>query len=130
MDRTPGARPDEPEAGALDAAALARLSELDPSGCNGLVARVLRTYAASLERLGAELREARAAGDPATVRRVAHTLKSSSASIGALALATLCAQVESAARQPVGGHEQALLDAFDVESQRVVRAVRARLGPA
>jgi hypothetical protein len=130
MDRPSAARPDEPAAGALDVAALARLSDLDPSGCNGLVARVLHTYAVSLERLSAELRQARATGDPATVRRVAHTLKSSSASIGALALAALCAQVESAARQPVAGHVQALLDEFDAESQRVARPVRARLGPA
>lgn len=111
----------------LDAAALARLRELDPSGGNGLVARVLQTYAASLERLTAELEQARAASDRITVRRVAHTLKSSSASVGALAFAALCAQVEAMSRDPQPVGEGALLDQLQAESQRVASAVRARL---
>ena len=39
----------------LDAAALARLSELDPQGNGTLVQRVLTTYATSLERSRQEL---------------------------------------------------------------------------
>jgi CheY-like chemotaxis protein len=85
-------------AGALDAAALDRLRELDPSGQNHLVERVLKAFQTSAARLLPQLQAAHAARDNANVRLVAHTLKSSSASIGALALSHLCAQLENAIR--------------------------------
>jgi hypothetical protein len=46
-------------AGVLDAQALARLAELDPKGGGELVQRVLRTYAASLERLMGDFRQSK-----------------------------------------------------------------------
>jgi HPt (histidine-containing phosphotransfer) domain-containing protein len=138
----------------LDAAALARLSELDPTGNGTLVQRVLATYATSLERTRNELLRARQPMQPEAVRHLAHTLKSSSASVGALALSTLCAQVEQHVRVlnerraapefvepprgagraepgPRGAHEpgdiDALLDAMLAEMQRVSGAVQAML---
>ena len=78
----------------LDAACMAELRGLDPDGKAQLVKRVLATYQASLAKLVGQLREARADGTWDQVSRVAHTLKSSSASIGALALSTLCAEIE------------------------------------
>lgn len=82
----------------LDAAALAGLRELDPHGLNRLLDRVVRAFQSSLDRLLPQLLEAHAKGDPAGVRHVAHTLKSSSASIGALKLSALCAELENAVR--------------------------------
>lgn len=82
----------------LDAAALARLQALDPSGENDLLPRVLRAYQSSAARLMPQLEAARLAGDHAGIRLVAHTLKSSSASIGALQLSILCAEVEALIR--------------------------------
>lgn len=82
----------------LDAAALARLQELDPKGESDLLARVLKAYQTSAARLMPQLAAARVAGDRAGVRLVAHTLKSSSASIGALQLSLVCAQVEALIR--------------------------------
>ena len=82
----------------LDADALARLTELDPKGENQLLERVLRAYQSSAARLMPQLETARLANDYATVRLVAHTLKSSSASIGALELSQVCAQVEALIR--------------------------------
>jgi HPt (histidine-containing phosphotransfer) domain-containing protein len=79
----------------LDAQALARLHDLDPGGRAGLVKRVLATYTQSLRRLLDELRAACAAGDREAMHHAAHTLKSSSASVGALDLSALCADVES-----------------------------------
>ena len=79
----------------LDAEALGRLSELDPSGKNRLLERVVDAFAKSTARLLPQLDAALAAGDLAGVRHVAHTLKSSSASIGALELSALCAEVEA-----------------------------------
>jgi HPt (histidine-containing phosphotransfer) domain-containing protein len=111
----------------LDAAALARLSELDPTGNGTLVQRVLATYATSLERMRNELLRARQPMQPDTVRHLAHTLKSSSASVGALALSALCAQVEQHVRLAQPGDIGALLDAMLAEMQRVSGAVQAML---
>lgn len=92
------ARAAAPAATGLDADALARLSELDPKGENKLLERVLRAFQASAARLAQQLETARLGNDRATVRLVAHTLKSSSASIGALGLSQVCAQVEGLIR--------------------------------
>jgi hypothetical protein len=111
----------------LDAAALARLSELDPTGNGTLVQRVLATYAASLERTRNELVRARQPLQPEALRHLAHTLKSSSASVGALALSALCAQVERHVRVPEPGDVDSLLEAMLAEMQRVSGAVQAML---
>jgi HPt (histidine-containing phosphotransfer) domain-containing protein len=83
----------------LDAQTLARLQELDPNGANKLLERVIAAYVKSLERLLPELENARGTKlDLTVVRHVCHTLKSSSASLGALELAERCAEIETMAR--------------------------------
>jgi HPt (histidine-containing phosphotransfer) domain-containing protein len=82
----------------LDGGALARLVELDPTGRSRLVERVLEAFRASVARLRPQLEAARRGGDRPTIRLVAHTLKSSSASIGAPALSLVCARIEAALR--------------------------------
>ena len=129
----PADRPDPVEgagAGAavdavLDAAALARLGELDPTGKNRLVDRVLAAFQSSVARLRPQLQTARGTDDWANVRLVAHTLKSSSASIGALRLSQLCAEVETAVRQAQRA-DASQLDALERELDVVLGAI-ARL---
>ena len=104
----------------LDADALARLRELDPGGKAGLVARVLNTYRQSLERFLGQLQSARSLGDLQGQRHVAHTLKSSSASVGALALAALCAELERRLRDSPGEGVDTQLDALIEEGRRVL----------
>ncbi len=89
-----------PPPAVLDAEALGRLRELDPTGKNQLLARVVTAFSNSLERLLPDLSLARARqpADQDSIRRVCHTLKSSSASLGALALSRRCAELEAAAR--------------------------------
>lgn len=111
-------------AGVLDAAALAYLQDLDPSGHAGLLPRVLRTYVLSLERQLDALRRARLNADAQGQRHVAHTLKSSSASVGALELSALCADIEHKLRDgPVEGIESQL-DALAGEARRILAALR------
>jgi HPt (histidine-containing phosphotransfer) domain-containing protein len=111
----------------LDAQALAGLSTLDPTGANRLVQRVLSTYQASLGKLMRQMSDARGNADHAGIRLAAHTLKSSSASIGALELSRLCSAVEQAVRE--GRHDAvpALVDDLQAEAGRVDRAVQALL---
>lgn len=120
------------EASVLDAAALARLRELDPTGRAGILGKVLRTYEQSMLRLMAQFDSARATGDRSTLRHVAHTLRSSSASVGALDFSARCTAVEAAVRDEVVDLH-ATLESMKAESERVLGAVRAMLaerGPA
>ena len=113
----------------LDTASLNRLRELDPGERNGLLQRVLRTYTQSLERMLVQWREARAAADANAMRVIAHTLKSSSASVGALALARTCAEVESNLRLDPGRELAPDIQRLLAESAAALVAVRAMLRP-
>jgi len=107
----------------LDAACMAELRALDPDGKAQLVKRVLATYQASLAKLVGQLQLARAEGAWDQVSRVAHTLKSSSASIGALALSGLCADIERLLRAGDSASALPLLEKFQAEVARVDDAV-------
>lgn len=109
----------------LDAAAIARLRELDPDGTGKLLERVVAAYLKSLERLLPDLAAARGSAlDLAVVRHVSHTLKSSSASLGALALAQRCGVIETMARTGHLDGLDALLDAMlgDIAKVRIALA--------
>jgi HPt (histidine-containing phosphotransfer) domain-containing protein len=112
---------------ALDAAAMAELRALDPDGKAQLVKRVLITYQGSLARLVEQLTQARTANAWDQVSRVAHTLKSSSASIGALELSAVCADIERLLRAGEEAAVPPLLDRFRTEVGRVELAVQATL---
>jgi len=110
----------------LDAASLQRLRELDPGGRNGLIGRVLDTYASSLARHAAELAQARASGDHAALRMVAHTLKSSSASVGALELSHACAEVERLAREGASAALEAPLASLEAQVHHLLAVAGSR----
>jgi hypothetical protein len=116
-----------PDGGVLAEASLADLRALDPGGQARLVQRVLATYQGSLGRLVTQLGAARGADAWDQVSRVAHTLKSSSASIGALALSALCAEIEKSIREGNHGAATASLQRFDAEVVRVEHAVATAL---
>lgn len=121
--------PAPPDTAALpfDAAALARLRELDPDGRHGVVERVFRAFEGSLERMIGQLQAQAVDGDAAVVASLAHTLKSSSASVGALALAKTCAEIEQRLRNDgpgsLGGDIERLLS----DGAAALAAVKAML---
>lgn len=119
--------PHDDQTAQLDAQALARLHALDPDGRHGVVARVLNTFEAALLRHLAQFDEARERGDTAELGRIAHTLKSSSASIGALALSAVCAEVEHAVRVGQTADLVTDVDRLLAEGRRALGAVRAIL---
>ena len=119
----PAAEPAEPP---LDADALARLAELDPTGPGRLIERVLEAFRVSIARLRPQLDAARLSGDRDQIRRVVHTLKSSSASIGALALSQLCARIEAAIRLD---QESGAAIRLDQEPEAASRPGGSDLGP-
>jgi HPt (histidine-containing phosphotransfer) domain-containing protein len=111
----------------LDAASLQRLHELDPQGTSRVVERVLRAFEASLDRLLPQARQALVHGDHEGVRHVVHTLKSSSASVGALQLSRCCSAIENRLRAHQTEDLAAMLSDLDAEGERVLRAVRGLL---
>lgn len=111
----------------LDAAALQRLSELDPKGENQLLERVLKAFEASVSRLVPQVLQAHAAADSGAIRHVAHTLKSSSASIGALTLSRMCADVEASARVGTLDFAGSGIDDMLREIEFVLKAVKQLL---
>ncbi len=134
-----GARPVPPAhdppmpAPPLDPQALARLRELDPDGRHGVLARVLAAFEASLARMLGQLAALRGRADAMAVRDIAHTLKSSSASVGATALSQLCADVERRLRDgPAPGEAVPPgedIDRLLAEGQAALAAVAAVLRP-
>lgn len=116
----------------LDAPSLQRLRELDPGGKNQLLQRVVQAFLKSLDRLLPELAQARqqATPDTAGIRHVAHTLKSSSASLGALELSRRCADIETMVRNNQSEGLDSLLDGMLDEVERVRHALNELLtGP-
>jgi HPt (histidine-containing phosphotransfer) domain-containing protein len=115
-------------AAVLDEASLQRLRELDPEGTNQVVERVLRAYEGSLQRLLPQAAQAMAEGDRDGVRHVVHTLKSSSASVGALDLSRRCGELENRLRAEQLEDFASLMSGLETEGRRVLAAVRAALG--
>ena len=101
-DTMPGTMPGElyetphgaPAAAALDLAVLKALVGDDTP----IVREFLIDYRVSADRLAGELRAARAADDVRQIGAIAHKLKSSSRSVGAVALGDLCTELENACR--------------------------------
>ncbi|HSW07535.1 Hpt domain-containing protein [Aquabacterium sp.] len=118
---------DPDRAAVLDAQALAGLTMLDPTGANRLVQRVLSTYHASLGRLLQQIADGQQRSDHAAVRLAAHTLKSSSASIGALDLSRLCGSAEQAIRDGQLEAVPPIIQGLQAEARRVALAVQAML---
>ena len=117
----------EADASMLDAAALGRLRDLDPSGDNRVMERVMRAFETSLTKLLAQAEAAQALRDLAAMRHVAHTLKSSSASVGALELSRRCAQIELHLREHRADDLAPHVRGLRAEGGRVMLAVQALL---
>ncbi len=126
--------PEPPNGGAsspptLDAAALGRLRELDPGGRHGVLHRVLLAFETSLMRMLVQLAAERDSGHSGVVLSVAHTLKSSSASVGALQLSQACAEVERRLHAGAPGDLQADVERLMAAGESALVAVRAMLQP-
>ncbi len=111
----------------LDAEALARLRALDPGGRMGVLHRVMSTYVASIDRSLAQLQAAADGDDAEAVSRLAHTLKSSSASIGAMAMSRACSEVERRLRAGLPGSLHDDVQRLLAEGQAAREAAAAML---
>jgi len=123
----------KPEAPAPERAAsinlqfLDQLRELDPSGGMGLAWQVLQVYLDSTGKLVSQAEQAIAAGNAEDLRFAAHSLKSSSANVGAETLSGLFKQLEGCAREGNLGDASALFDSARREYELARHEISALL---
>ncbi|MGI8983854.1 MAG: response regulator [Acidimicrobiales bacterium] len=118
--------PTDDEAAAVDPSVLTDLL----AGLGDLAtmaeARLIDAYLGELPLALSRLDDARRSADRETFHRGVHTLKSSSAQMGALRLSALCAGVEDASRDAIPAGAAASIAAIAAEASRVERALDAR----
>jgi HPt (histidine-containing phosphotransfer) domain-containing protein len=85
--------------GPVDAKALENIRALQAPGGPNLLSRVIGLYLSGSPKLLEDLREAAVRRDADALRNASHTLKSSSANLGALSLSSLCKELETNARE-------------------------------
>ncbi len=107
----------------FDEIAVQRLVELDPSGHNALIERVTKMFASSVDKYLAQLDAAQQSQDARTIRDVAHTLKSSSANLGALKLSQACVEIENAIREETGEDLTEMIQRLHHEARTVLAAL-------
>ncbi len=82
----------------IDPRVLEEIRALERKGAQQLLARLIGLYLRDAPRLVGELGQAMAGNDHENLRAIAHTLKSSSANLGAVDFAGICREIETAAR--------------------------------
>jgi HPt (histidine-containing phosphotransfer) domain-containing protein len=113
----------------LDAAAVAGLRELDPTGKNKLIERVYTAFKSSTARLVPQLLESHRTADVRGMRHVAHTLKSSAASVGGKKLSAICAELETRTRAGISGDVTPQVQALIAEVDNVLKALQRLCEP-
>jgi CheY-like chemotaxis protein len=117
------------DAPVLDSQALLRIRGMQQQGGPDILATVIDLYLDSSQALIEKIRAGIAAGDTKSVCDAAHTLKSSSANLGAQRLPVIARQLESMRRESDLELLRPLAAELILEHERVVEALRAQLQP-
>ncbi len=88
------------------------------------VDELVETYLEDSPGLLADLRRALDDGDAAAFRRTAHSLKSTSSSMGALSFATLARELENIGQEERLDEAGPLLDRLEESYEQVVKALK------
>jgi HPt (histidine-containing phosphotransfer) domain-containing protein len=112
----------------LHAAALDSIRALQKPNKPNLLEKIVRFYLGDAPRLVQRMADAVSTQDFDALQGAAHTLKSSSANLGALALAELCKEMEEEARGKSLPLAAARMVRIEHEFGLVRAALRARIG--
>jgi CheY-like chemotaxis protein len=115
---------------AIDDSALESLSTLPQAGDHDLVNQVIQTYINTSMDLMTRLGEAIDRSDSEYIRSAAHSLKSSSANVGAIKLAELCASMETSTRKSDRATAVTLQRQIREEYPRVIKSLKRKLSAA
>jgi CheY-like chemotaxis protein len=121
--------PESVEAGepTIDRRALMNITALQRPGTPPILPKVISLYLQSSNKVLGTLRQAVQQGDADATRQAAHSLKSSSANVGARQLAFLSRQLEDAGRTHSMEKAGPLLDRLKTEHGRVVAVLQGEL---
>ena len=123
-----GHAPKEEGDASIDRKAIAAIRALEKGGApgsEGLLGRLVELYARSAPELLDRFRDAVRRGDEAEARTAVHTLKSSSANMGAMRLSALCGELEARVSSGLRGDEAERLAEIEAEYGRVEKALKA-----
>jgi HPt (histidine-containing phosphotransfer) domain-containing protein len=109
----------------LDQAALNELRALDPEGSSGVLARIITSYLNDAPNLIQQMRSALAGNDIVSLTRHAHSLKSTSLSLGASRVSQIARELELAGKSNATDGCQSLLMALGAEYAAAERLLRA-----
>jgi HPt (histidine-containing phosphotransfer) domain-containing protein len=131
-DETPtengAAAPAKPRVSPIDRKVHDGIRALEGEGNRGLLERIINLYLTEAPRLVEGVLSAAEKGDTETLLRGVHTLKSSSANVGATGLSDLCRKVEATARagETIAAGDP-LLSKLEGEHRSVLEALAAVL---
>ena len=111
----------------LDMSVIERIREMEQRGAARLLERLIETYTSTATKLMADAELALAHSDAVMVRHAVHTLKSSSANVGATTLSERFALVEVQAREGNTQDAEHEWPAVRIEYARAVQALQALL---
>jgi CheY-like chemotaxis protein len=121
----PANDPEESGDATIDTSALQQIADLDPEQNGELLNSIIDSYVETATSLMRELKDALAANDVDVATRAAHSLKSSSANVGAMKLSGLCAEMERHGRSQDLASAGELFDAaareFDTAAKELVK---------
>ena len=112
---------------ALDVTVLENIQRMERNGSPGLMARLTDLYQRNTATLLEQLRGAAKLGEREGLRTVAHTLKSSSANVGATRMQGLCKELEMMARAGPVPDAMAYVVAIEQEFAMIQVALRRQL---
>ena len=98
---------------------------MERNGAKDLLRRLIATYEHSSESLVQTADQGFARDDPAMVVQALHTLKSSSANMGALRFSRACGEIEALARQRLLDDAKKRWQALRADYETVLRALNA-----
>jgi HPt (histidine-containing phosphotransfer) domain-containing protein len=107
-------------AAVLDCTVIDELVALDPDGTSGLLCRLTKKYDGRCQQDLEILEQFVVEGHSENVRCTAHSLKSSSATLGAMRMVSLCQNLEDLAGQQQLSSAPEILEDIRIESRRVV----------
>lgn len=111
----------------LDMNALARIRGLDPGGSTAILAKIITIYLDTSPEQISALKQAYAQENRDVVRKTAHSLKSSSANLGAETLSAVCKRLEIQAIDAQWQDLSDLITSIENEFDCVADALRAQL---
>ena len=126
QDKRPG-KDEEVRSSSIDRSVLKSLRDLQMEGTPDILERIIPAYLNSSEPLIVQLREALATNDLEVLQNIAHSLKSSSANVGAIKLSQISKELERSCRNNTLENAPDLVSAIESEFIRVKDALNKEI---